>query len=224
MCRKIDEQEYSMSRAITLLIILVVILAGFLTFRFSQNVKMPPSINEEAPPQKQPNSNLMEGSDYHKWREYSSSKGHFKIMLPGIPQHVTEQMTDPKTHELRKYDTIIAGGEGGPAFMVSIITLTKPVNSQNREEFLKNLVTEMLERNQDTKLKTMQMGNFHEFPSLDFSLTNGNVLVVGKVFVHDETVYVLSMANNSEVFNPQDLRFFIDSFEIVNAAAPETPS
>jgi len=155
--------------------------------------------------------------EFQNWREFSSQAGHFKVMLPRVPQHVTDKITDPKTKEPRKYDTFVAGDENGPAYMISAITNTKGDNEEASEDTLKQIVNEMLARNKDNKLNKMELNRFREFKALDFSMTNGEIIIAGKVFSHGDTVYVLSMINKSKAYNPQELDFFINSFDVLNS-------
>jgi hypothetical protein len=138
---------------------------------------------------------------------------------------VTDKITDPKTKAPRKYDTFVAGNEKGPAFMISAITNPSSDNEEPSDETLKQIVNEMLVRNKDNKLNKMELSRFREFKALDFSMTNGEIIIAGKVFSRGETLYVLSMINKSKAFNQQELEFFINSFDVVNnsvepAAAP----
>jgi hypothetical protein len=60
-------------------------------------------------------------------------------------------------------------------------------------------------------------------------MTNGEIIIAGKVFSRGDTIYVLSMINKSNAFKPQELEFFINSFDIINTGvtspitAPKKP-
>lgn len=202
-----------MSRTIPLIGIVIVILVGFLVFHYAKETNQNSSLNTKEP---LVSSSVSSEIDLHKWRQFSPSSGKFKVMLPGIPQHVTEMIKDSKSLESRKYDTYATGEENGPMFMLSTIVLKEPINLPETEEVLKKMLQEILARNENNNLKTMKFSNFHNLRALDFSMANGELLIAGKIFAHNNTIYILSMVNKSDIFNPRELSFFIDSFEFLD--------
>jgi hypothetical protein len=205
-----------MSRLLTLLAALLVITAAFFMVRDrNRTVKSPtiePTINTTSAPQAS-----AEPNNFHDWRVFTSDQGHFKVLLPTLPQHVSDVVVDQKSQEPRKYETYASASDNGAAFMVNAITFTNQ-NGVSDEEALKSAVTDMLARNKENKLVEMKMGSFLNSPALDFSLSNGDLLIIGKVLARDKTMYILSMINNKDNYNQKELDFFLNSFEIVKTA------
>jgi len=208
-----------MSRPITVLIVCVLLIGAFFTFR-----QAPPSLISDSKIEPQiASSKIEENAPFHKWREFTSPTGHFKVLLPGLPQHITDKIPDANTKEPRKYDTFVTADEAGPALMISVITFPKPIEIEAVEDTLKSIVNDMLNRNKNNNLKDMSIGVFRDYKSLDFSLTNGDLLIVGKVFANDDTLYVLSMINQNGAFDKKELDFFENSFEIIGSPKKNQP-
>ena len=153
--------------------------------------------------------------DFSQWREFVSASGHFKVKLPILPQHISDKVTDSVTGEIRNYETFIAVSDTGEAFMISVITFPRDVEKEIDKESLKAVVTEMLERNKENKLNIMTDNLSHPSKALDFSITSGELLIKGMIFAKANTVYLLSMIDNNDLFNNKDLEYFFKSFDLV---------
>lgn len=206
-----------MSRTLTLFAVLFIVIAAFLLLRNhnSSPQVLEPAVNDSEAIAKQGDSN------FHEWREFSFKSGHFKVLMPALPQHVSDTIADPKTLEPRKYETFATASDNGAAFMVNAITFSTQGEAEASEESLKSAVTEILSRNKENKLNEMKMGTFHGANALDFSLSNGDALIEGKVFTHGNTMYVLSMIDKKNSFNRKELDFFINSFDFVDDILPK---
>lgn len=201
-----------MSRIFTLLAALFVIFLAYLMLsNRNPDPEISPIVVPPAPQKNQTATNA--ASSFHEWREFSSNSSHFKALLPNLPQHVTDTVTDPKTQEPRKYETFAAAADHGSAFMINAITFSNPTGAEASEESLKAAVTDMLARNKENKLNQMKIGNFHGTRALDFSLSNGDILIEGKVFAHKNIMYILSMINKKDSFDRKEFDFFINSFD-----------
>lgn len=210
-----------MSRLLTLFAALLIAVTAYLLLRGQESK---PVISSQAPistiPAKETTATAVPHSpevpNFQDWREFTSKTGHFKALLPALPQHVTDTVTDPKTQQPRKYETFATAADNGAAFMINAITFSTPGEANAGEESLKAVVNDMLARNKENKLNTMNASTFRGARALDFSLSNGDVLIEGKVFAHDKTMYILSMINKKDSFNKKELDFFINSFDFVD--------
>lgn len=202
-----------MSRTLSLILALLVIIGALFAIRlFNDKSPAIAPIKNDIPPSSQVSTSNDVG--FHKWREFSSQSGRFKVLLPALPQHVTDSVTDPETKEVRLHDTYVSADPQGLGFMISAIHLPKPVEPQKIESKLKEIVSDILARNKDNQLLKMNFEGPQNNRSLNFVLTNGDINVEGKVFVHDNVFYVLSMVNRADSFNQSEFDFFINSFDI----------
>lgn len=204
-----------MSRTLTLLATVLALLAAYLLFHhYSNDSTLIPSPTVTTTAKALPTT--QEDPNFHDWREFSFKSERFKVLLPSLPQHVSDTVIDPKTLEPRKFETFATVGDNGAAFMINAITFSKQKEEEASEESLKTVVNDMMDRNKENQLNEMRMSTFHGSPALDFSLSNGERLIQGKVIAHKKTMYILSMINKKETFNKQELEFFINSFEFVD--------
>lgn len=209
-----------MSRTLTLLAALLVVIAASLIIRHqTSDLHTLPSVKEVNETSIDQNS-----FNFHEWREFSFEHGNFKVLLPALPQHVSDTFIDPTTHKPLRYETYTTAADNGAAFMINAIIFSTPGEAEAREESLKAIVNEMLDRNKENKLNEMQMSTFRGVPALNFSFSSGDVLVEGKVFAHQNTIYILSMIKRKDVFNQKELDFFVNSFYFKDEKEKETPT
>lgn len=201
-----------MSKTLSILIgIVVIIVACLLMYNLKNSYKVLP-FNESGPEAPLANN----AAKIRDWREFYSSTGHFKVLLPTIPQHAGDIIADPKTKEPRKYDTFVAADNGGPAYMISAITFPRDLDDDMLEATLQSVVDDMLARNKANQLKSKQFGKMGKYKALDFTLTHEDMFVAGKVFAEGDTLYVLSLLTKADNYKKEDLDFFINSFSIQN--------
>lgn len=210
-----------MTRAITIFIILLLIMFAFLFLRDFKSVSRQKNpIEKTEIPEKHLDSNLQaEGessANLHNWREFTSLKKNFKIFLPALPQHLADKVPDPATGEIRKYDTYLAAGDNGTAFMVNTITLSHKLDLKKADEALKNVVDEIISRNKANKLNEAKPGKFREYPALDFSINSNDTVITGKVFTDGNTIYILSMIAEPSRVKNDDMALFVNSFELLD--------
>src|SRR3989339_2147985 len=56
-----------------------------------------------------------------KWKEYNSLIGEFKVLLPTLPDHDTEDYKIPNTNLVLKMDQFISAQEDGTAYVVGFM-------------------------------------------------------------------------------------------------------
>lgn len=154
---------------------------------------------------------------YHKWREFTSVAGNFKVLFPTLPQHANDKILDSETGETRRYDTYVAADENGQAFMISVITYPKAINKADIDTLLQQTVEDMIKRKKENKLIASEPSKHRENNAIVFSLTNGQIFVSGKAFVVDNTVYILSLLSKGSNYDAEELAFFINSFSPIKA-------
>lgn len=205
-----------MSRTFTLLAALLVVIAAFLLLRNNavdnKTIGNIPASSTTATPDARP---IQNNAKFLSWREFVFKPGHFKVLLPALPQHVSDSVADPKTKEPRKYETFAVASDNGSAFIVNAITYASPFEAQATEDRLKEAVSEMLTRNSDNKLNSTKVITFRGHPALDFSMSNGEMRIEGRVLTHNEVMYILSMLGKKDSFNQDELNYFINSFDFV---------
>lgn len=195
-----------MTKTLTILIALLVLIGSFLVVRYAKESYKILPIDEQNPLLAQP-------TNFQNWREFSSPYGNFKVLLPSLPQHVTDKIADPITKEPRKFDMFATSDESGTVYAINTTTFPNKIEDKDVEEVLRAVLNDMLQRNKANKLKSSTMGKFRNFRSLDFAFDNGEVTVSGKAFLHENTLYVLSMVDKTKAFKSAEFDFFVNSFD-----------
>jgi hypothetical protein len=155
------------------------------------------------------------------WHEFTPPSEKFKVLVPTLPQHATEKIGDPKTKEARIYDMYVSQKENGSIFMISLITLLDNPNKSLDEKMLASVVDNMLTASPNTKVKLMQMGQYKEYPAIDFSIENEQVNVDGKAFLVGNTLYLLTTVSKQNDYNRKEFEFFANSFQLMPAGNSE---
>ncbi len=200
-----------MARFVSAALILLIAAGIFLWFRSSKESLTPqlPTLSPSA------------SIDVNKWQEYTAPRDQFKVFLPGLPHHATENMAEPKTKEKRNYQVFVASKDNGTIYSISLISFPEKAPGDLTEDFLQSFVNEMLTANPKNTIKDFKLSLWNQGKAVDFNLENAGAVVLGKAFLDGNTLYVLSVTTKPEILNPQEYNFFVNSFQLMNPAAPK---
>lgn len=185
-----------MTRIISLLVILGLILAGFWFFY----PKNHPTV-----------AGVAQAEDV--WHDFTAPQGKFRVKLPALPHHATETVKDSETKENRLYDFFLSSKDDGTIFAVNTITFPEKAGAYD-EAFLRNFMQQMLTSNPSNKVKSMEVKPFQNHQALDFIVENAEVTIDGKAFFDDNTLYILSTTARNDIHNSQEFENFTSSFEL----------
>lgn len=202
----------------TLLIILVVVVAGASYFVISSTKEMykvlpvdaqAPEVTTEAPVAKshKPVTNFV------SWHEYSSPNGDFRVMFPALPQQTSQKIIDQKTQEPRFYEMYVSEKDDGTIFMITAITFPSNRDPKTTEKMLTKAMNDMIESDPKNHLKKNQVTDYKNMKALDFSIENDKVSIDGKAFMIGDTLYVLTSLGNNQSYNDKEFNFFANSFD-----------
>jgi len=172
--------------------------------------------NFEAPKdQSQALSEAQKIEKFQNWHEFQSPDNAFKVRMPSLPHHATENLKDPQQGS-RKYEMYVAE-HNGAVYMISVITMLDAQAMKIDEQVLSSVMNELLANNPDGKVKSMNMGVFQAYPAMDFSLENKDVNIDGKAFLVNNILYLLTAVSKVNSPRADDKDFFINSFELLPA-------
>jgi hypothetical protein len=201
-----------MSRALLIIVIVLVVLASLMALRYGkESYKILPVQTTAA---------ALHEDHFETWHEFTSPSKTFSVKLPVLPQHATERLSDPKTHNIRDYDMYVSEEQNGTVFMISLITFLDQSHAANAEYLLTNIMNDMVAANPKNKLITTKMTTFQRHKAIDFSIGNDQAHIEVKAFVVDATLYILTMISKSENQSANEFKYFIDSFQM-HDKAPE---
>ena len=152
-------------------------------------------------------------SPYLEWQKYTPPSKAFTVMMPLIPQHATEKITDKNTGAVRLYNMYVAEKANGTIFMVNLITFVDGIKEEEGLKILKSLMEEIIGSGKDIQVLSAEEKTFKQLPSLHFSYTRENREIDTILFRNKNIIYMLSSVGNTEHFNPKDFAFFAESFE-----------
>lgn len=148
---------------------------------------------------------------FSDWHEFKPASGSFQAKFPTLPQQGSQNVRDPKTGALRHYDMYIAEKSNGTVFMVSLIDF--PDTTESMEVLKKTIINDLLISNPQNQLKSMQVGNYKLFKTIDFVINNPSTTIEGRTFSDGNLVYLLTVVFNNSFYNHEEYEYFINSFE-----------
>lgn len=152
-------------------------------------------------------------SEFSSWHEFKAPKGAFEAQFPFPPQNATQSVRDPKTQALRHYDMYVSEKENGTIFMVSLITF--PESQESLDPLKKTIINDLLVSNPQNQLKSMKVGTYKLFPTIDFVITGPLQTINGRTFSDGNVIYLLTGIFNNAFYNQAEYEHFINSFEWV---------
>lgn len=193
-----------MSRFTFILVLLLIILFGFLAINgLKSSYKILP-IQE---------SKAVDQVPFSDWHRFVSNEDQFSVKLPVMPQHADQSIHDPITNKKRLYDMYVAQTDEGTIYMISLIKFQDPM--QANDDFLqRTIINDMIASNPKNQLKDIQVGQFQNQQASTFKIENDLTIVLGKTFVDNKILYLLTAIFDKENFNSEDFDYFINSFQL----------
>ena len=201
-----------MAKILFLLIVLVLVLTSVIIFRGTKESYELLPANVNAP---------LETKPFDGWKDFTSKKGQFKVQLPVLPQHATENIPD-SNNQIRKYDMYVSEKNDGSIFMVSLITYPAGLDANSSEIMMDKVIQEMIESNPNNTLKEKKEIQFQNHQGRDFAIDNADVNINSREFVIGKTLYLLTYIAKKPFYNKDEYQHFIDSFEL--GEQPESSS
>ena len=157
-------------------------------------------------------SKEFEPGPFAEWRLFTAPSGQFEVDLPTIPQNAKQTIIDPKTKLPRQYDMYVAQMSNNTVYMVSLIRF--PNSKESPEILKKTVVNDLMAANPVNQLKNMEVGDFQNFKTLDFTIENNLMQINGRTFMDRETLYLLTAIYPTGQFKQEDYDHFIKSFAL----------
>lgn len=198
-----------MSKVTAIIIALLIVMASIVGFKMMKDSERNLLANKKQPTD-------LTSFDFQNWHEFAEPNGKFKVLVPALPQHATENINDSKTQEKKRYDTFISTKDDGTIFMISMITFdSTDIGSQAEgTQILKEIMNDMVASSPNNKLISSQTEDYKGHPSLNFTLENGDMQIDAKTFVFADTLYVLTRIEKPKSESRDEFLFFINSFEL----------
>jgi hypothetical protein len=195
-----------MSRVLVFVVLLAIVLATVIGLRNYKSAYelLPANLNKP-----------MEVQSFSDWQTFNSQQGHFKVDFPTLPQHMTESVPDIVTKGTRKYEMYIAQKADGSSFMVSLITYSKQLDADEGKLIQDKLIDEWVNGNPKNVLKESTEMDFAGHAARQFTIENDQANIESRVFLENNTLYLLTYLAQKEYFNKADYDHFVNSFQLV---------
>ncbi|MBA3721650.1 MAG: hypothetical protein H0W88_04540 [Parachlamydiaceae bacterium] len=194
-----------MKKFVLLLLLALLIIIIFLAFDIKNAFRVLP-IKESA---------TLEVPPFADWRIFSAQSDKFEVMLPAVPQYARETVPVSITdNSMRRYEMYVSQQINGPVFMISLITYPKDYNTKDEQGILHSIVDELMQSKQGNKIVNIKESLYQNHEAIDFDIQNKKFNVMGKAFIIDHTVYLLTYIADLPDSVLADYEKFINSFKL----------
>lgn len=150
------------------------------------------------------------------WNVYTPTSGNFKVFFPSLPQSASSTIVDKISQEPKYFATYASTTPDGDAFIVNVITFKPDEKLEEAKNLITKHVMEMVQAREGNKLLSLNEGVYKGEPAFDFDIENGEMHILGKAFIKNKKLYILSMTSPKEHFETEKFAFFVNSFEPLN--------
>lgn len=161
------------------------------------------------------------------WKLYKPQNERFEVLLPGIPQHVSETHPNSKNatkdapKDVIKYDVYLSQDVDGNIFMISLTQYPPSYEMGGIDEVLEAVKNGAVGSNSKNELKDIERSTFMNLPSLDFSIANSDSNIRSKVILDNKTLFVLTVMDKDSSRLESDFNTFVGSFAIKHPSEPK---
>ena len=150
------------------------------------------------------------------WKVFKPQNGRFEVLLPAIPQHVSE--AHPKGNEFTKYDVYLSQDREGNVYMISLTQYPPSYEMGSTDDVLEAVKNGAMGSNTKNELKNEERNTYLNFPSLDFAIKSNDSSIRSKVILVGKTLIVLTAMNRDESHLDTDFKTFAGSFVLKDTA------
>lgn len=148
-----------------------------------------------------------------RWVRFQPASQKFSVLFPSTPKQAGDTLKDSTTQELRHYELYLAESRSGKIYMINAITL--PHRPSDEQGVFESFVKDMLASNPHNQLASSVPTQFLGRAAWDFEIANSEGLLVSKMFIDGETIYVLSLMTKPGQYHEKDFSNFISTFELL---------
>jgi hypothetical protein len=151
---------------------------------------------------------------FASWKEFHSAVGGCTMMFPNVPEHVSEKMAMPDEGYELKYDAYISALDQKTVFMLLVAQYPDFVDQSYAQMSLEGFLNGILTHNPGNQLifADLLLVNGHE--ALDFFIRTGNVYFKGRAMMVKNSLYLMAMECEIQVYDEGHFKQFIESFQL----------
>lgn len=142
---------------------------------------------------------------HEAWYDFTAPQEIFHVKFPTEPHQSTQ------TTKTRHYEIYTAEKSNGTTFMVSLIEFSD--HKESMETYKKAIINDLLMADPQNQLKSMKVGTYHLFSTIDFVITGTTKTIQGRIFSDGNEIYLLTGIFSNIAYDPSEYNYFINSFE-----------
>ena len=197
-----------MRKKLLYIVLFLVIIISIVLFRLYQ----PTDMNTE--PTNAPIENNEKLAVVEPWKTFTAET--FSLLLPSLPQHVTEKVPLANSNDQIKYDMYLVQQPVGSTFMISLIHYPDSMDTSNADSVLDTITKEMLSNNSESKLLSSLHGQFLGKPSIDNVIANSSLHVYMRAFLVEKTLYVFNVVDQQDERAKDHFEKALSSFHLIS--------
>ncbi|MBS3903099.1 MAG: hypothetical protein KGZ30_01850 [Anaplasmataceae bacterium] len=150
-----------------------------------------------------------------EWNEFHSVAGRCRVKFPSNPEHVTQKLTTPEIGYDLRYDAYISSLDKQTVFMLLVAQYPDYVDQTYAQLSLEAFLNGILTYNPENQLifADLLLVNGHE--ALDFFIRAGSVYFKGRAMMVKNSLYLVAMECDVQIYDEQNYNKFVDSFQLV---------
>lgn len=161
-------------------------------------------------------ANTEKPNNVANWNLYTAPSGKFRVFFPALPQNASTSVMDATTKKNKYFSTFISPKTDGSAYMVNVISYVPKEEPGDERMALTSAVQDMVDANKDNRLVEMKESSFKGNKAYDFLVESNTVELIGKAFMKDKQLYMLTMVTPKGKADIKEFGFFVNSFEPIS--------
>lgn len=168
--------------------------------------------------QEKPEEKLVDITDLRQtsWERFSPADKSFSAYFPHTPHTTSDWIIDPQTKQERHYELYIAEDLEKSGYVVTVVSLPKEANLNDRQAIFDSYVNQMLTSAPHNELQSSRNLSVLGRPGREFSISNEKVVIVNQMFLAGDQLYVIAVLGDLKLQNrlKEKLDEFIKNFKL----------
>ncbi len=151
------------------------------------------------------------------WQEFHAVAGKCRVSFPSNPEHVSQRLTTPEIGYDLRYDAYISSMDKQTVFMLLVAQYPDYVDQTYAQMSLEAFLNGILTYNPENQLIFADLLLVGGHEALDFFIRAGGVYFKGRAIMVKNSLYLIAMECDVQIYDEQNYNKFVDSFKLVTA-------
>jgi hypothetical protein len=151
-----------------------------------------------------------------EWAEFHAVAGRCKMSFPTAPEHVSHKLNGPEPGYDLNYDAYISALDERTVFMLLVAQYPEFVDESYAQMSLEAFLNGILTYNPENQLIKADLLLVEGHEALDFFIRTGSVYFKGRAVMVKNSLYLMAMECDIQIYDEQNYNKFIGSFTLAN--------